>query len=120
MTREEPKKAICSVYCKPCEWYGICPHSYAEWDEEHKEEERKDNKMQKSKFNEVLKCLLKNKGITQKEFAKMLGVSEPTVSRFINGSRVPRASTATRIFELLDEPVGVFAYIDWNVKEDGK
>lgn len=50
----------------------------------------------------------------------MLGVSDPTVSRFINGSRVPRVSTATRIFELLDEPVGVFAYIDWTVEGDGE
>lgn len=104
---EEP---ICYEHCSPCEWYGICPHSFAEWDEEYME----GSKTEKSKFSEVLKHLLKNKGITQKEFAKMLGISEPAVSRFINGSRVPRASTATRIFEMLDEPVGVFAYIDWS------
>lgn len=24
--------------CKGCEWYGFCPHSYAEWDEEHSKE----------------------------------------------------------------------------------
>jgi len=29
------KEAICHEYCKPCEWYGVCPNSYAEYDAEH-------------------------------------------------------------------------------------
>lgn len=45
MTIEEAKAqnvAICHEYCKPCEWYGVCPHSYAEWDAEKLEEDKKE------------------------------------------------------------------------------
>lgn len=28
----EGEKAICHENCKPCEWYGVCPHSYAQFD----------------------------------------------------------------------------------------
>ena len=37
---KDPDRAICHEYCKPCEWYGICPHSYAEYDEEVKQKEK--------------------------------------------------------------------------------
>lgn len=33
----EPKnygEATCGHNCRECEWYGICPHSYGQYDEE--------------------------------------------------------------------------------------
>lgn len=31
----EEGEAVCHVYCKPCEWAGICPHYFeTEGDEE--------------------------------------------------------------------------------------
>lgn len=27
------QKAKCHVYCQPCEWFGVCPHSFKEYDD---------------------------------------------------------------------------------------
>lgn len=35
------KKEKCYIYCKPCEWYGVCPHSYNENDKENLKTEDK-------------------------------------------------------------------------------
>lgn len=40
-------------------------------------------------FKTRLSALIKDMGITQKELAKMTGVTEAAISRYINGSRLP-------------------------------
>ncbi len=41
-------------------------------------------------FGEKLKKLLEKKGLTQEEFAEMMGVKPPTVCRWVNDERRPR------------------------------
>ena len=48
-----------------------------------------------------LLTIRKSKGISQKEFAKTINVSIPTVSRYENGTRTPSIQTAKRIAEAL-------------------
>lgn len=36
-------KARCHDNCKPCEWYGMCPHSYEEYDAEIRKKEVNDD-----------------------------------------------------------------------------
>jgi transcriptional regulator with XRE-family HTH domain len=46
---------------------------------------------------EALRTYLKDRAITQAEFASQLGVSQPTVSEWINGESFP---TVTRLAEI--------------------
>ena len=46
-----------------------------------------------------LKLLIKSLGITQREFAAMTGTSETAVSRYLEGTRVPNATTIIAITE---------------------
>ena len=48
-------------------------------------------------FGEHLKRLLEEKGMTQAEFARRTGLTEPSVSRYIKGERTPRILQAYRI-----------------------
>lgn len=43
-----------------------------------------------------LKCLLQDKGITQRELADVLGVTEVSVSRYISGKRTMKVPMAIR------------------------
>lgn len=45
---------------------------------------------------------LEIKGIKQRELAKAVGTTEVSVSRWVNGSRVPKATTAIHIAKVLD------------------
>lgn len=46
--------------------------------------------------------LLEAKGIKQKELAEAIGATEVSVSRWVNGSRVPKATTCIQITKVLD------------------
>lgn len=48
-------------------------------------------------FGEYLKSLLEEKGMTQKELARRTGLTEASVSRYINGERTPKILQAYRI-----------------------
>lgn len=43
--------------------------------------------------------------ITQKELAEEIGATEASISRYVNGSRVPRVTTALKIAKILDKSV---------------
>lgn len=49
-----------------------------------------------------IEILIHNLGITEREFAKRLGVRESTVSQWIYNTREPRLSTAVKICEVFD------------------
>lgn len=55
-----------------------------------------------------LKCALGDTGFTQKELAQMTGLTEVSISRYINGSRVPKATTLARIADALGVGMGYF------------
>ncbi len=41
-------------------------------------------------IKEVLKVLIKHKGITQKEFANAIGVQEAAISKWLSGMQIPQ------------------------------
>lgn len=48
-------------------------------------------------FSQVLKQYMQDNKITQRAFADSLGVSEATVSRYLNGERSPKRNILNRI-----------------------
>lgn len=52
-------------------------------------------------FCERLRILIKSMGITQKELAKKIGCTEVTISRYITGERVPKATIVVKIANVL-------------------
>lgn len=64
------------------------------------EEEFKDKKIEE--FSTRLYKALKLSGLSQKEFARKINVSEVSVSRYVNGSREPNVETLRNICKALD------------------
>jgi transcriptional regulator with XRE-family HTH domain len=58
----------------------------------------------------ALKRHLKRKRMTQSEFAALMGVSQPTVTYWLNGSKTPTSDKLVRIADLtgltVDELLG--------------
>lgn len=52
-------------------------------------------------FRTRTETLLKSRGMTQRDLAARLGVSEVTVSRWLNGERNPSVQTLKRLAEIL-------------------
>lgn len=48
---------------------------------------------------------LKEKGVTQGELAKKIGISQPTISHFITGRRKPLLETAQKIVAFYEQVV---------------
>lgn len=55
----------------------------------------------KEKFPDRLKQCLENAGMTQRELADAIHVAETTVSKYINGTRVPKAPMITAMARAL-------------------
>lgn len=53
-------------------------------------------------IGERLSHLLKQNGMTQRELAKKVNVTEASMSRYIQGARVPRAETLSKIAKNLN------------------
>ncbi|MFC3227362.1 helix-turn-helix domain-containing protein [Marinibaculum pumilum] len=49
---------------------------------------------------------LKREGISGAEFARRIGVKHPTVSRYLDGQRIPRPEQMQRIHEVTNGEVG--------------
>ncbi|MBS4534472.1 helix-turn-helix domain-containing protein [Clostridium sp. D2Q-14] len=54
------------------------------------------------KFKKRLQTLLEERNMNQKELAKQSGVTEVTISRYINGSRKPRIEIVNKLAEVLN------------------
>ena len=53
--------------------------------------------MVKSLFSEHLALLLKQQGLSQKELAERIGVTEATMSRYMHGERIPKSEIIANI-----------------------
>ena len=60
-----------------------------------------------TKFNEMLKYLRISRGITQAEFAKVLGVSPSTVGMYETGEREPNFETEEKIADYFNVSLDV-------------
>ena len=67
------------------------------------EKETKKKRLEET-FALRLRELLYETGAKQKDLAKDAGISEVTVSRWVNGSRVPRGATLVRIADYFGVP----------------
>ena len=47
--------------------------------------------------------ILLQKGLSQKEIAKRMGVHQPKVSEWLNGKRMPTSESLHKLAEVLDE-----------------
>lgn len=59
----------------------------------------------KDNIGQRAKLLRKKAGLDQRELAKLVGTSAPTISRFENGSNKIALSVCLAIFEALGEPI---------------
>lgn len=59
-----------------------------------------------TEFAVRLSEMLKKRGMTQKEFAEKVGVTETSMSRYTNGKRIPRATIITEMEKILGVSVG--------------
>lgn len=59
---------------------------------------------------------LKEQGISQKEFAEMIGVTQATMSRYITGLREPNLETLNKISEALGTTIDDLAGKNDNVE----
>lgn len=61
--------------------------------------------------NSILYDALACKGWSQKKLADETGISESTVSRYLNGERVPKVNNIHKISDALDlDPMEIFNY----------
>lgn len=56
-------------------------------------------------FGDNLKALLQERGMTQKELARKTGLTEASVSRYVNETRNPKIISAIRIAQALNLPL---------------
>ena len=56
-------------------------------------------------FSDRLKTALEKSGITQTQLADRLGITEVSVSRYVNGTRIPKALIVTKIAKVLNVPL---------------
>ena len=57
---------------------------------------------EKMVFKKNLRRLLEQNNLNQAEFAKKIGVTEATVSRYVNGNRIPSTKIIGKIMKTLD------------------
>lgn len=69
-------------------------------------------------FGAHLKSLLEEKGMTQAEFARRTGLTEPAVSRYIKGERIPGMLQAYRIACAIGVDMNTLTYLGKGEKHD--
>ena len=69
-------------------------------------------------FGEYLKSLLEEKGMTQAELARRTGLTEASVSRYINGNRSPRIAQAYRMAQVIGIDMNTLIYLGKGEKHD--
>jgi XRE family transcriptional regulator, regulator of sulfur utilization len=69
------------------------------------------------KIGEVINSILKRKGITQIELAKLIGKSPTALSQIINGVYEPNPQTLDKICEALDVPKAIVYFLTISEKD---
>lgn len=68
------------------------------------------------KVGEKIKKARLEKGLTQKEIAQKIGISQPTYTQWENGTRNPKRETLIKIATALDVPIALL-YDDYVFKD---
>ena len=61
-----------------------------------------------TKFNDKLSTRLKQLGMTQRELANIVGTTEASISRYVNGERIPNDALMSKIADALEVNVSFF------------
>ncbi len=69
------------------------------------------------KTHEVIKVLIKNKGISQKDLCKQVKISQTAMSFILNGRTEPKKETLEKISEALEVPVPIIKYLTLEEKD---
>ena len=71
------------------------------------------------KFNEIMRSVSQANRISQKEIAKITGITESTVSRYFSGEREPSLKSFYKLCILFDlQPSMVLQWIYPDIKKD--
>lgn len=63
-------------------------------------------------FKNNIKDILVKNNVSQRELAKKIGITEASISRYVNGSRMPKVTTCIKIAEALGcEPNDLYTHI---------
>lgn len=63
------------------------------------------------KIGEVIKVLIKKRGLSQAEVARKIGRSQTALSQIINGVYKPQSDTLDKLSEVLDIPVAAIHFL---------
>lgn len=69
-------------------------------------------------FGARLKSLLENKNFNQKEFADKVGITEATLSRYINNIVVPKIEIVVKMADILNVSIDFLAGNERELSED--
>jgi len=69
------------------------------------------------KRHDVIKLLLKRKGITQKELSKKIGISQTAISLILTGANNPSDDTFSKISTVLEVPIAIINYMTLSEKD---
>ena len=69
------------------------------------------------KRHDVIKLLLKRKGITQKELSKNIGISQTAISLILTGANNPSDDTFAKISTVLEVPIAIINYMTLSEKD---
>lgn len=62
-------------------------------------------------IGQVIKSLIKKRGMKQKEVAALIGKSPTALSQIINGTYKPQSDTLEKLSEVLNVPVAVIYFL---------
>ena len=61
-------------------------------------------------FSQRLRECIKRQGLTQKELAARANITDVALSRYVNGTRIPKANTLSRLLEPLHTTADYLLY----------
>lgn len=64
--------------------------------------------MKEMKWNEILKSIMEQKNISQKELAEKSGIAKSSVCRYLNGTRKPRIDVLKNFADALSVDINLF------------
>ena len=71
--------------------------------------------MERKEWNEILKDLMEEKGITQRELAEKSGIANSSVCRYLSGDRKPRIDVLRNFANALSVDVDLLIGTDENL-----
>lgn len=74
------------------------------WEDEKliKQQEKERRPEMYEKFCNIIECYMKVHHLTHQQFSDMVGISSRSITKYLNGDSMPKASTMKRICKIID------------------